>query len=37
MFRITEKEFLNPTVVKMSISAPDVAVKAQPGQFVILR
>jgi ferredoxin--NADP+ reductase len=37
MFRITEKEFLNPTVVKMSVQAPDVAAKAQPGQFVILR
>ncbi|MDR0435030.1 MAG: sulfide/dihydroorotate dehydrogenase-like FAD/NAD-binding protein [Gracilibacteraceae bacterium] len=37
MFQITEKEFLNPTVVKMSIQAPDVARKAQPGQFIILR
>ncbi|MDR0433886.1 MAG: sulfide/dihydroorotate dehydrogenase-like FAD/NAD-binding protein [Gracilibacteraceae bacterium] len=37
MFQITAKEFLNPTVVKMSIHAPDVAAKAQPGQFVILR
>ncbi|MDR1960705.1 MAG: sulfide/dihydroorotate dehydrogenase-like FAD/NAD-binding protein [Gracilibacteraceae bacterium] len=37
MFQITAKEFLNPTVVKMSILAPEVAVKAQPGQFIILR
>jgi ferredoxin--NADP+ reductase len=37
MFQITEKAFLNPTVVKMSIHAPDVAAKAQPGQFIILR
>ena len=37
MYRITEKRYLNPTVVRMSISAPLVAKKAEPGQFIILR
>ena len=37
MYKILSKKFLNPTVVRMDIDAPDVAKKAQPGQFVILR
>ena len=37
MFEITEKRFLNPTVVLMKINAPRVAAKAEPGQFIILR
>lgn len=37
MFTITRKEVLNPTVVLMEISAPAVAKKANPGQFIILR
>ncbi len=37
MFEIVEKEILNPTVIKMKISAPLIAAKAKPGQFVILR
>ncbi len=37
MYRIIEKKQLNPTVVFMSIEAPLVAKKAEPGQFVILR
>lgn len=37
MYRIVEKRELNPTVVLMKISAPAVAKKALPGQFVILR
>ncbi len=37
MYRITEKEYLNNTVVKMVIDAPMVAKKAEPGQFIILR
>ena len=37
MFRILEKERLNPAVTRMVIEAPLVAKKAQPGQFVILR
>ena len=37
MYQIVKKKFLNPTVVQMVISAPMVAKKAQPGQFIILR
>ncbi|MBQ8451851.1 MAG: sulfide/dihydroorotate dehydrogenase-like FAD/NAD-binding protein [Clostridia bacterium] len=37
MFRIINKKFLNPTVCMMDIEAPDVAKKAEPGQFIILR
>lgn len=37
MFRIINKEVLNPTVTKMDIEAPLIAKKAEPGQFIILR
>ena len=37
MFEILKKETLNPTIVRMTISAPLIARKAEPGQFVILR
>lgn len=37
MYTIVRKENLNPTVTLMEISAPVVAAKAQPGQFIILR
>ncbi len=37
MFEILEKKSLNPFVTMMKISAPRVAKKAEPGQFVILR
>lgn len=37
MYRIISKESLNPTVSKMVIEAPEIAKKAQPGQFIILR
>ncbi|MBR3874441.1 MAG: sulfide/dihydroorotate dehydrogenase-like FAD/NAD-binding protein [Clostridia bacterium] len=37
MFEILEKKALNPTVIRMTIAAPLVAHKAEPGQFVILR
>ena len=37
MFEIVAKKALNPTVVRMTISAPLIARKAEPGQFVILR
>ena len=37
MFEILEKRSLNPTVTLMRISAPKVAKKAEPGQFIILR
>lgn len=37
MYRITEKQSLNPTVSRMVIAAPHVARRAEPGQFVIIR
>ena len=37
MYRIAKKEPLNPFVTRMSIEAPLVAKKVQPGQFIILR
>ncbi len=37
MYKILKKEVLNPTVTRMTIEAPLIAKKAQPGQFVILR
>ncbi len=37
MYQIVKKEALNPTVTKMVISAPLIARKAEPGQFIILR
>ncbi len=37
MYEIVKKKYLNPTVVRMDILAPEVAKKAQAGQFVILR
>ncbi len=37
MYRIVSKEPLNPTVTRMTVEAPFVAAKAEPGQFVILR
>ena len=32
-----KKKILNPTVTLMEIEAPEIAKKAQPGQFIILR
>ena len=37
MFKIIEKERLNPTVTKMVVEAPFIARKAEPGQFIIFR
>ena len=37
MYTILEKKQLNPTVTLMRVSAPLVARKAEPGQFIILR
>lgn len=37
MYKILEKELLNPTVTKMVVEAPKVAKKALAGQFIILR
>ena len=36
MYRIVEKEVLNPTVVKITVEAPMVARRIEPGQFIIL-
>lgn len=37
MYLIVDKKKLNPTVTLMRIQATDVAKKAEPGQFIILR
>lgn len=37
MYKIVKKELLNPTVCKMTVLAPLVAKKAEPGQFIIFR
>ena len=37
MATIVTKRILNPTVTLMEVSAPMVARKAKPGQFVIVR
>ncbi len=37
MFKIVEKQVLGPEVKLFKIEAPDIARKAKPGQFVILR
>lgn len=37
MFKILEKDHLNPTVTRIVVEAPYAAKKAQPGQFIILR
>ena len=37
MYEILKKEALNPTVIRIVVSAPLIAHKAEPGQFVILR
>lgn len=37
MYRVLRKKALNPTVTLMEVEAPQVAKKAEPGQFIILR
>ena len=37
MFKIVTKRALNDAVVLMSVEAPFIAKKAQPGQFIIFR
>lgn len=37
MFKIVEREELNPTVTRFVVDAPAVARKAEAGQFIILR
>jgi len=36
MYKIIEKTYLNPTVAKITVEAPLVAKKIEPGQFIIL-
>ena len=35
MYKIIRREELNPTVTLVEIECPEIAAKAQPGQFVI--
>ena len=37
MFKIVGKKSLNPTVSQMTVEAPLIARKAEPGQFIIFR
>lgn len=37
MFEILEKEVLAPTMKRIVVEAPEIARKAQPGNFIILR
>ncbi len=37
MYRIRSKEVLGPDLKLMVVEAPEIAAKAQPGQFIILR
>jgi ferredoxin/flavodoxin---NADP+ reductase len=37
LYKIIRKKILNPSVILMEISAPAIARKAEPGQFIILR
>ncbi|QGP94071.1 Dihydroorotate dehydrogenase B (NAD(+)), electron transfer subunit [Neomoorella glycerini] len=37
MYRIVRKEVMSPVIKLMEIEAPEVAAKAQAGQFIILR
>jgi NAD(P)H-flavin reductase len=37
MFKILEKNNLNPSVFRYLLQAPDIAKKALPGQFIIIR
>ena len=37
MYKIIERKDLSPTIKLMRIAAPEIAQKAQAGQFVILR
>ncbi|GAB6137896.1 sulfide/dihydroorotate dehydrogenase-like FAD/NAD-binding protein [Halanaerobaculum tunisiense] len=37
MYRIFAKEILAPTITKLQVKAPEVAAKAKPGHFLIVR
>ena len=37
MYKIIKKQILNSSVTRMDVYAPEIAKKAKPGQFIILR
>ncbi|HCF49868.1 MAG TPA: sulfide/dihydroorotate dehydrogenase-like FAD/NAD-binding protein, partial [Syntrophomonas sp.] len=37
MYQIIDKQILAPAIKQFIVCAPDIAKKAQPGQFIILR
>ena len=37
MYNVLDKKLLAPGLMRIDVSAPDVAAKARPGQFVIVR
>lgn len=37
MYKIVKREVLVPNMIYMKVEAPDIAQKAKPGQFIILR
>ena len=37
MYKIASKRVLNSTMIEMDIEAPEIAAKAKPGEFIILR
>ena len=37
MARIIEKTNLNDSTIKFVVNSPDIAKRAKPGQFIILR
>ncbi len=37
MYKILNKEYLSPDVIRMEIDEPEIAAKRKPGQFLILR
>ena len=37
MYKIASKRVLNSTMIQMDIEAPEIAAKAKPGEFIILR
>ena len=37
MHKVLAKQLLAPGLMRIDVSAPDVAAKARPGQFVIVR
>jgi len=37
MYKITAKQYLNPLICKITLREPEIAQKAKPGQFVVIR